>query len=202
MLGLFVFVLIHSIVPHKEERFMYPIFGFLLIALAYVWTVARHKRVVKRIYLPVFLFVFIVVLPVATLVNSQAGEIEPAAQAELNFKDVAYIDHESLFAQSLVQFYFLRPPSRIFSVPVAELGLPTAERVLAEHTELKGAAILTSEPSAFEAVRSLSGQKTASLNCGEVQEATSAVDRLLYRLNPKHNQRRRPTVYILCERAQ
>lgn len=199
-LCLFFFVLIHSMVAHKEERFMYPIFGLLLIALAYVWSVNRHDVWTRRLYQPVFLFVTILGLPIATLVNSQAGEIEPAALAERSLKNVAYIDYQSLFSQSLVQFYFLRPPSRIFAVGENDLTLDRAEAVLNEHPELNGAAILTSEPGAFEKIRALDGRASAHLSCGESQEATSFVDRLLYRLNPRHNQRRRPTVYILCER--
>jgi hypothetical protein len=200
MFCLLAFVLIHSLVAHKEERFMYPIFGLLLIALAYVWALNRHDRKTKLIYQSVFLFVTIVGLPVATLVNSQAGEIEPAAQAERSLKNVAYIDHQSLFAASLIQFYFLRPPSQIFQVEASDLNLAKAEAILAQHPELSGAALLTSEPSAFAAIQALADQSSSKLHCGPSHEATSFVDRLLYRLNPRHNQRRRPTVYILCER--
>lgn len=200
MLCLFTFVLIHSLVAHKEERFMYPIFGLLLVALAYVWSINRHDRKTKRIYQSAFAVIMVIGLPIATLVNSQAGEIEPAAIAERALKNVAYVDHESLFAASLIQFYFLRPPSQIISVTAADLTLNKAESVLNDHPELSGAAILTSEPSSFGAIRLLDHQSSEKVHCGKSQEATSFVDRLLYRLNPRHNERRRPTVYILCER--
>ena len=65
---------------------------------------------------------------------------------------------------------------------------------------MAGAALLTSVPEAFDRIRALSEQVSSRLQCGRAIEATSAVDRLLFRLNPKHNQRRRPTLYILCER--
>lgn len=201
MISLFVFVLIHSIMPHKEERFMYPVFGLIIFALAYVWSVQRYDKWVRRVYQPVFLFVLVLVLPIACLVNSQAGEIEPAAQAERQFKTVAYIDHQSLFSISLIQFYFLRPPSQIFQVEAKGLTLEKAANVLKEHPEMMGAAILTSEPSAFAAVEALDQKAADGIKCGSAARATSFVDRLLYRLNPRHNERRRPTVYILCERA-
>ena len=145
-------------------------------------------------------FVTAVVLPIACFVNSQAGEIEPAAQAEKQFGSVAYLDYQSLFGQSLVQFYFLRPPSQIIAVQPDQLSLTNAEEALSHHPEWRGAELLTSAPEAFDRIRALSGQTTAHLKCGEAIEATSSVDRLLFRLNPKHNQRRRPTLYILCEK--
>lgn len=200
-LSLFVFIFIHSLVAHKEERFMYPIFGLLLIALADVWSIQRHERYTRMIYQKVFAVVLVLVLPIACLVNSQAGEIEPAAEAQRAFRDVAYIDHQSLFSISLIQFYFLRPPSQIFQVASQDLTLAKAASVLKEHPELKGAAILTSDPSAFADMKALDHQTSNGLRCGPALEATSFVDRLLYRLNPRHNERRRPTAYILCERA-
>jgi hypothetical protein len=200
MLCLLTFVLVHSLVAHKEERFMYPIFGLILMALAYVWTLNRHDKKTKMIYQSVFLFVTVLGLPVATLVNSQAGEIEPAALAECSLKNVAYIDYQSLFSASLIQFYFLRPPSQIFPVDLHDLNLEKAEMILDQHPELNGAALLTSEPAAFPLVQALAHQSSKNLHCGPSREATSFVDRLLYRLNPRHNQRRRPTVYILCEK--
>jgi hypothetical protein len=198
--ALIFFVTIHSAIPHKEERFMYPILGLLLILLADSWALSRHVRSAQRIFQPVFFIVLVLILPIACFVNTQAGEIEPAARAEQNFGAVAYLDHESLFAKSLIQFYFLRPPGQIFEVDEGGLRLERAAEILAENPALKGVEILTSNPASFETLRSLGGQARDKIKCGETQEATSLVDRLLFRLNPKHNQRRRPSLYILCER--
>jgi len=200
VLCILTFTISHSLVAHKEERFIYPIFGLVLIALAYVWSLNRYDSKTKKVYRPAFWFVTLVVLPVACFVNSQAGEIEPAAIAEQELGQVAYIEHRSLFSISLIQFYFLRPPSQIFPVNAEDLTLGRAEAVLEKHPELKGAVFLTSETSVFDRLRSLAQQTSAHLRCGEARVATSLVDRLLYRLNPKHNQRRRPTLYILCGR--
>lgn len=197
---LFVFVAVHSAVAHKEERFMYPIVGVLLLLLAGAWCYNRHNVLVRKIYQPVFILVSAIVLPIACLVNSQAGEIEPAAMAEKQLGQVGYLDYQSLFGQSLIQFYFLRPPSGIIEVAPEELTLAFADRILDSHPEWRGAELLTSQPEAFDRIRSLSAQSSAILRCGQAVEATSSVDRLLFRLNPRHNQRRRPTLYILCER--
>lgn len=201
VLSLLAFVTIHSIVPHKEERFMYPIVGVLLILLAYAWALNRHDRRTRTIYQPVFLFLCAIALPLACLVNSQAGEIEPAAIAEDRLGQVGYLDYQSLFGQSLIRDYFLRPPSEIVEVSMEDLTLSHAESLLDAHPDWKGAVFLTSAEEAFDRIRQLNDQRSPRLQCGDAQIASSAVDRILYRLNPKHNQRRRPTLYILCERS-
>lgn len=196
----FVFVAVHSWIPHKEERFMYPVVGLILIELAAVWALARNNSWVKKIYQPIFLFVGAVGLAVACFINTQAGEIEVGAVAQEKFGTVGYLDYNSLFGESLTQFYFLRPQSLLVKVTESELSLTRAASILSENKTLNGVAILTSEPQAFARIQSLNASSSGEVSCGETRVASSMVDRLLYSLNPRHNQRRRPTVYILCER--
>lgn len=57
--GLFVFVVIHSLVPHKEDRFMFPILGFFFILLSPVISYFRETKKTKRLWLfAVFNLVF------------------------------------------------------------------------------------------------------------------------------------------------
>ena len=117
---------------------MYPIVGLLLILLAAAWTYSRHFKWARIVFQPVFLVLTAIVLPVTCLVNSQAGEIEPAARAEKELGRLAYLDYQSLFGQSLIQFYFLRPPSQIVEVGADELTLAKAENLLEAHPEWRG----------------------------------------------------------------
>lgn len=202
LVSMLVFVLAHSLVPHKEERFMYPIVGLELILLAAVWSFSRDLKWVKRLYFRVFVFVLVLLLPIASLVNSQEGEIEPPALAEQQLGSVLYLDNDSLFSQSRFKFYFLRTPSVLQEVLPEQLTITYAESALADHPDLNGVEFLSSDPSSFERLKEISSLQTQNLNCGPTQTAGSVIDRLLYRLNPKHNQRRRPTVFIICEKTK
>jgi hypothetical protein len=61
--------------------------------------------------------------------------------------------------------------------------------------------LLTSDPSARDQLRVLEGVQSVEGHCQNLREAGSLIDRLLYKMNPKHNQRRRPTWYLICERT-
>jgi len=195
-----VFVGAHSIVAHKEERFLYPIMGLELWALAYLWASNGLNKWAKKIYTPAFVVVTALVLPIVCFVNTQEGEIEPPAYVQSRYGEVIYLDHESLFARSRFQFYFLRPPSRLEPVERLDLNAHRVDVALASDPVFKAAVLLTSEPEARPQLYALEGMRTLEGECGKVRAAGSIIDRLLYALNPKHNQRRRPTWYLICER--
>lgn len=196
-----IFVGAHSLVAHKEERFLYPILGLELWMLAYLWSQSVDSKWARRVYSPVFLLVCLVALPIVCFVNTQEGEIEPPAYAQNRYKDVVYLDHESLFGKSRFQFYFLRPPSRLQTVTAEELNAHSIDVAIAGDPVYKAAVLLTSNPAARAQIYALEGIKTGEASCGRVRAAGSLIDRLLYALNPKHNQRRRPTWYLICERS-
>ncbi len=201
LIPLLSFVLIHSLVPHKEERFLYPIVGLLLWAVAWLWSSQRRNRWVRLIYANVLLGISVVVLPLASLVNTQEGEIEPPAYAESRYQRVVYLDHESLFAISRIQFYFLRPPSLLQKVPREAFNSVQIDETLRAHPDHRAAVLLTSDEKARDTLSTLAGVKTFEAQCGSLRTAGSLIDRLIYSLNPKHNQRRRPTWYLICERG-
>src|SRR5262249_24618051 len=103
------FIGAHTLVAHKEERFLYPVLVLEMWAVAYLWSSAALRKGARRLYSPVILGLTVFLLPVACLVNSQEGEIEPPAVIGAKYRDVLYLDYESLFGQSRFQFYFLRP---------------------------------------------------------------------------------------------
>ena len=197
----FVFVLVHSLVPHKEERFLYPILGLEMWALAYVWASSALWPPASWLYTRVFLTVCAVALPIVCFVNSQEGEIEPPAYAESHYQDVAYLDFESLFGESKFKFYFLRPPSTLKHVSKDDLNASEIDEAINEDGLHRAVVLLTSVPEARDQLRALEGVKTEATHCLNVRAAGSPVDRLLFAMNPKHNQRRRPTWYLICERV-
>lgn len=200
VLPLLLFVGIHSIVPHKEERFIYPVLGLELWAIAYLWSANAFNKWARKIYSPALFVIGGLGLIIVCLINTQEGEIEPPAYAEKNYGQVVYLDNESLFGQSRFQFYFLRPPSELKKVAQTDLNAHSVDESLASNAQFKAAVLLTSIEDSREQLRALEGISTLEAKCGKIRAAGSPVDRLLYSLNPKHNQRRRPTWYLICER--
>jgi hypothetical protein len=135
-------------------------------------------------------------------VNTQEGEIEPPSYAQSRYGDVIYLDHESLFGKSRFQFYFLRPPAKIESIERLDLNAHSVDAALDSDPAFNAAVLLTSDPEARPQLEALEGITTIEAACGKVRAAGSLVDRLLYSMNPKHNQRRRPTWYLICERIK
>lgn len=196
-----LYVFVHSLVPHKEERFLYPIVGLELWALAWVWASSALLPASGRIYAPVLLVLSVPLLFVVCFVNTQEGEIEPPAYVESHYGKVVYLDHESLFGMSRIQFYFLRPPSELKSVTPEGLSAHQIDEELVSHPEHRAVVLLTSVPDVRDQLHALEGVKTMEARCLEMRAAGSVIDRLLYALNPRHNQRRRPTWYLVCERG-
>lgn len=196
-----VFLIAHCIAAHKEERFLYPILGLEMWALAHLWSANAFSRWAKKIYAPTFLVVCALTLPLVCFVNTQEGEIEPPAYVQSHFGDVIYLDHLSLFGKSRFQFYFLREPAKIQPVERSEFNAHSVDLALANHKDMHATVLLTSEPEARAQLEALEGMATAEGICGKVRTAGSLLDRLLYSMNPKHNQRRRPTWYLICERS-
>jgi hypothetical protein len=201
VLPMLIYVLIHSLVPHKEERFLYPIVGLELWSVAWLWASLRFDKWTRRLYAPVLLTVSLILLPMACLINTQEGEIEPPAYAEKRFHNVVYLDHQSLFSVSRIRFYFLRAPSVLKEVSSEELSLNAVEKALIDYPESKAVVLLTSIPEEVHRLKSMAGESTQQSRCETMRTAGSLIDRLIYRLNPEHNQRRRPTWYLVCARG-
>lgn len=197
-----IFLTAHCVVAHKEERFLYPIIGVEMWALAYLWAANAFNPWARRIFSTPFLVLTALGLLVVCFVNTQEGEIEPPAYVESHFGPVIYLDHESLFGKSRFQFYFLRPPAKLQNIDRMDLNAHSVDEALASDPAFNAAVLLTSEPEARAQISALEGMVTLEASCGQMRAAGSLVDRALYGMNPKHNQRRRPTWYLICERIK
>jgi hypothetical protein len=195
-----VFVAAHSLAPHKEDRFLYPILAVELWAVACLWSASARTRWARRLYTPAFLTVTAIGLPLATLVNSQEGEIEPPALLQRRYGAVLLLEHESLFGKSRFQRYFLRDGSAIESITADDLVADRVDRGLSDLRGVAAVAFLTSKPEARDRLRALEAARTAEGSCLRIQRSGSFVDRLLYAVHPEGNRRRRPTWYLVCER--
>lgn len=197
-----LFVSVHSLVPHKEERFLYPIVGLELWALSYLWASSALSVWSRRVFSSALFGIGSLLLLVVCFVNSQEGEIEPPAYVQSHYANVSYLDFQSLFGLSRFQFYFLRPPSVLKQVQPSDFTALRIDDEFASEPGRSAVVLLTSDPAAHDQLRLLEGVSTVSSHCLEMREAGSMIDRLLYKMNPKHNQRRRPTWYLVCERSK
>jgi hypothetical protein len=196
-----LFVIAHCLAAHKEERFLYPVVGLELWALAYLWSANSFNRFSRKIYSKILIGLTVILLPLICFVNTQEGEIEPPAYTESRYHHVIYFDQDSLFGKSRFQFYFLRPPSVLKSVESSELTATAIDEALIGDVQADAVVLLTSALESKDFLRALSGISTDQSRCKSLRESGSIIDRLLYSLNPKHNQRRKPTWYLICERA-
>jgi len=177
-----VFVVAHSLIPHKEERFLFPILPPLLLLFAAAWALKPESRF-RWIFLPVnFAALFLI-----SLSDPQAAMHEPIVEVQRRFSSGLIIETDNDLAGNWMgQGIFLKKPfrrERIQDLTLAkldtELGFPH-EVIMVTGFEIPE--WLRQHP-----------------RCQEWHRAGSLTDRLLYWANPSHNTRRRPNHYGYCQ---
>ncbi len=193
-----VFILAHSIVPHKEERFMFPMLGLGVVFLAWLWDRSWERKINFWVVIPGVVFVNTIALAIGCFMNSQSGEIEPSAMAQYKSNKLLHLPVKSLVGQGYMYEFFIRPPAEF--QPKEEM--PTAIEIktyLANHRDLDGVTISTSDTAIlFKMTQVLADLRREGFDCESVQTAQSLIDKLLYTLNPEKNVRRAFTWYSTC----
>ncbi len=188
------FVLMHSLIPHKEERFLYPILPLMLILFGRIWARAWGSRFEKLFFRPVFGTVLIAGLIVATISNSQAGEYEPLRMAEKLRAPVLIWDYNSVLRISFFRHRLVKPPvdyQEFDRWPSAAELVPLQDRKLFFVTSEQ--ANLDQWPQALSAIQAV------GWHCLEKIRIQSLADRAIYKMNPKYNTRRKPTYLMECD---
>ena len=198
VLSILVFTLVHSLIPHKEERFMFPVLGLVLVAMAVLWGKYWHRPFISRFFTPVFIVLNFVLLIATSFSNSQASEIQPMAAVEGQFAKLKVIDLKSLLGQSWVRQYYLRPPTKLLHWPTDTGSLQSHLKSLPPTSTNAGYLFVTSESHLAQSIGATIKEFFPG-ECQPTQVATSPTDQLIYKLNPKRNQRRRPSWYWICE---
>lgn len=173
--AILVFVFFHSLIPHKEERFLLPIVPLVLLLMASGWTKKFQWAFVPLNALVLFLVSFS---------NPQASMVEPVVEVQKRYDGGIILETDNdLVGSYLGQGIFLKKPF----VLMREQEL---KREFFENLHADGSmAILVTGFDLPTWIRE---------KCLKCREAGSLTDRLLYRLNPKHNSRRRPNTYCFC----
>jgi hypothetical protein len=194
--SIFSFVLVHSFIPHKEERFIFPIFGLALVVMG--WTIyniftdnsyGKYDKLKNKAFLTIFLVFNGLVLFLSTFSNPHAGEIAPLEYLTSSKKFVI-VDHGSLLGKSWLKQFYLRAPNKL-----------TPEKNFAADSlssDVDTLMFLTSENSKKSELMARSN--VPGFKCDGLEKVSSLSDQLVYFFNPAQNKRRRPTWFVKCVR--
>ncbi len=190
-----LFVVIHCFVPHKEERFLYPIIGIWVLLLSISWVEIFSKRSVynHKIMKPFVLTLNFVVLFVLCTSTSLQGEIQPGISLSSKDSRQLYLYKDSLFEKSFFKRFIMingsdfRGVSDFDAIKQASLEQSFTEIVMITSNELISKELTKVEDKTFNGFK-----------CGLIVEHSNWTDRLIYKLNPGSNQRRRPSWSVTC----
>lgn len=187
------FTLFHSLIPHKEERFLYPIMPLTILVLAYLWSQAWglwHEKWVLRPFASLILFLGLCIVPIS---NSQEGELEPLRVADQTTGPTWIWDYQSLLFESSFRGRLMNPIGRGNLNYKNWLQAPTKAEVEAALKEQELVLVTSSEEG-----RKLFEQFESIPTCSKIKNIQSLSDALIYKIHPSSNQRRRPTWLISC----
>jgi hypothetical protein len=200
-----LFSLAHVLVPHKEERFLFPVVGLIFVLMYKLYVESQSQVKGKSHYSqfffkPFFIGLTLLGLTVVSTNNTLVGEIEPAATLTKRHAQVLFVEVDSLLGRSFFRDFFVRVPHRLISP--ADLKPETVEALLAKESNKTEdvVAIVTSNPDLKTDIQNLRDHLAAGkFGCSELKTASSWLDEWIYERNPKNNKRRRPTWYFTCE---
>jgi len=204
-LPILLFVVAHTAIAHKEERFLLPILPLFLVLLAAAPSALSSPtaggpkwNILKRYKQPAFrLFVGVNAVALILVVSgrSQANQIEAMRRlaGSNNIRAVVSLGPE------LQAFFLERDDLTLSRYPhvdgdfFRQVTRPVDDRQADPNHDLS---LLSFAPDE-DAVQVLLA--TSNLTCLVKSTADGWwLDRLLYRLNPKHNRRRAPIVVRVC----
>jgi hypothetical protein len=187
------FVLTHSLIPHKEERFLYPIVPFLLLLLARLWDFSWNEKFEKWFFRPIAGFILILGFFIVPISNSQSGEYEPMKFAESLGKPTILWENDSLLKNSAFYMKLIRPP-----VDIKFMGTwPTRDELMAE-IENHDFVFVTSNANLITSLQEKIDSFGPSVQCAPIRKIQAPLDTIIYRLNPNQNVRRRPSWLAHC----
>lgn len=191
------FVFMHSLIPHKEERFLAPVLPLLIFTFAGLWARSWGTFYEKWIFRPFAVLILAFGLFVSSTSNSQSGEYAPFLMAEKEPGQVILWDWKSVLQESYFRDRLLTLVGPKIEYQVGDRW-PTATEVELFRLRADSVFFVTSEPghraALEESLRSLEGL----LRCEPIQRIQSLADRVIYSMNPQYNQRRLPTWLAVC----
>lgn len=189
------FIFMHSLIPHKEERFLYPVMPFLLLILAKLWSMAWNEKSEKWVFRPFAFLVLIIGFFLVPVSNSQSGEYEPMRYAESLHKPTILWENDSLLEHSAFYMKIVRKPVVINF----DKAWPK-EGIMQDGIKQNEFVFVTSNDTQVETLQkfldSVAGDP--SIVCSAIWKVQSPIDAVIYAMNPHMNVRRRPSWMAHC----
>jgi hypothetical protein len=187
------FILMHSLIPHKEERFLIPVVPFLLLIVARLWSFAWNEAGEKWVFRPYAALVLIIGFCLVPISNSQSGEYEPMRFAESLQKPAVLWENQSLLQRSAFYRKIIMPP-----VEYRSAGNWPAQSQIAEELQNKDFVFVTSQQDLLNGMEQMVRGFGSNVGCSKIQKIQSPIDAVIFRMNPEMNVRRRASWLVHC----
>jgi hypothetical protein len=195
-----LFLVVHSIIPQKQERFILPAFGALIVLAMTGWSMVpwRDRRWVRALWV-LFWIVNLLLLPVGTFDYSQKARVEPLKRlgrlSDMGGIVVVTIEHPQWLPYYYARmkgddFYYVMKPAEL-----ADLGEVIRRVHENRNTPAPIHVIILSHKGPGEYMPALEAQ------LGPLKEewhtGPSLADALLHMLNPRFNHSKESWVFKL-----
>lgn len=184
------FVFIHGLIPHKEERFLFPVIPICIFLLSLLIKETLDHFYTKRIFIPLFVIINIGLLVLGLFSNSQSGVVDPIARLGLENKQTLVVDLEPKFGvYGLREIFFTRKTTykEVQTIDEMKSFLDSIDK-----SKFSQIALFFSDP---EKKNRLIFSNT---HCTPAEKFHSWSDQVIFYLNPGANYRRAPTWRLLC----
>jgi len=191
------FVLMHSLIDHKEERFMIPVLPLVFALLAYIWSKEFLNKNVIRFFTMPFLVLNFILLFIVNTNNTQAGTVEP-------YVDLYKLANRSVIYQ--INFfnlpkYYLRGDYHIRHLETKKFEISDVERLFRENKSEKNIYLIGRGKNILNGFQSFQKQQFSHFSCGKIRNYSSLLDRIVFSINPKRNEYRAPFYSVMCKRS-
>ncbi|MEI6079615.1 MAG: hypothetical protein WCQ53_03135 [bacterium] len=190
-----VFLAAHTITSHKEERFMLPIVPLLLIFMSSLWVEKKDSKLVRYTFSPAFLIINTAFLLLVTTVPSQKGLIEPLVFANKKLSPEKGILLNIGISKWAYDSHLKRDIKRLDYSIKESVSPAYLENIFRQTSNRDQILIISEDP---EKLSLIDGLDSSSLKCENIYYHTSVIDKILFKLNPKYNGRKKTTGSVFC----
>lgn len=192
-----VFLIAHTITSHKEERFMLPIVPFILIFISALWVEKKDSMLARFIFSPAFLIINTIVLIIVVTVPSQKGLIEPLLFANKKLSTEKSILINIGISKWAYDTHLKRSISTVDYLLLEPITAKYLEQALINDNEKDQIMVIAEDPKMLFLINKYS---SSSIKCDQITYHTSIIDKVLFKLNPKYNGRKKTTGSVLCSK--